>query len=103
MSVPSGYAFSMPISATFLPDFAMRAHVGSGQRQLDLSGRNLLGQVMHRIELRHRLLVGVGVALRRQRALADVDDEEGGVETAFDHLRQVHLRVEPLRVVLRPA
>jgi hypothetical protein len=33
-------------------------------------------------------------------ALADVDDEEGGVEAAFDHLGQVDLRVEPLGVVL---
>ena len=45
-------------------------HVGGGQRQLDLSGRDLLGQVMHRVELRHRLLVGAVVAFRRQRALA---------------------------------
>ena len=87
MSVPSEYAFSMPISATFFPDFAMRGDVGGGERELDLLRRDLLRQVMHRVELRDRLLVGAVVALRRQRPLADVDDEERGVEAAFLHLR----------------
>ena len=77
-------------------------HVGRGQRQLDLSGRDLLRQVMHGVELRDRLLVGAVVAFGRQRALADVDDEERGVEAAFLHLRQVDLRVEALGVVLLP-
>ena len=92
----------MPISATFLPDFAMRVHVGGGERELDLFRRDLLRQVMDRVELRDRLLVGAVVALRRQRSLADVDDEERGVEAALLHLREVDLRVEPLRVVLLP-
>jgi hypothetical protein len=60
MSVPSEYAFSMPISATFFPTSQCAAHRG-GQRQLDLIGRNLAGQVMHGVELRDRLLVGAVV------------------------------------------
>jgi len=35
----------------------------------------------------------------RQRALADVDDEERDVEAAFLHLRNVDLRRQPLRVI----
>ena len=92
----------MPISATFLPDFAMRGTSAAVSASSIWSGRDLLRQVMHRVELRDRLLVGVVVALRRQRPLADIDDEEGGVEAAFDHLRQVDLRLEALRVVLLP-
>ena len=75
-------------------------HIRGGERQPDLVRRDLFRQPVHRVELRHRLLVGAVVALRRQRALADVDDEEGGVEPAFDHLRHVDLRLEALRVVL---
>ncbi len=37
--------------------------IGGGQRQLDLVGRDLLGQQVDRVELRDRLLVGVVVAL----------------------------------------
>ena len=54
---------------------------------------------MNGIELRDRLLVGVVEAFRRERPLADVDDEEGGVEPAGDHLGQVDLVAEVLRVV----
>ncbi len=75
-------------------------HIRGGQRKADLFGRNLAGQVLDRVELRHRLLVGAVVTCGRQRALADIDDEEGSVEAAFDHLRQVDLGVEPLGVVL---
>ena len=85
-----------------LPRLRDARHIGGGERELDLIGRDLLRQVMHRVELRDRLLVGAVVALRRQRSLPDVDDEERGVEAAFLHLRQVDLRVEPLRVVLLP-
>jgi hypothetical protein len=52
--------------------------VGGRERELDLVGRDRLGQTMNRVELLDRLFVGVVVALGRQRTLADVDDEEGG-------------------------
>ena len=45
-------------------------HIGGRQRQFDLSGRDLLGQVMDRVELGHRLLVGAVIPFRRQRALS---------------------------------
>ena len=90
----------MPISATFLPDFAMRGTSAAVSASSICSGAISFGQVMHRVELRDRLLVGAVVAFGRQRPLADVDDEERGVEAALVHLRQVDLRVEPLRVVL---
>ena len=54
---------------------------------------------MHGIELRHGLLVGIVVASRRERPLADIDDEERRIQAAIAHLGQVDLRVEPLRVV----
>ena len=57
---------------------------------------------MHRLELGHRLLICIVVTLWRERALPDVDDEEGGVEAAFNHLGEIDLRVEALRVVLLP-
>ena len=38
---------------------------------------------MDRVELGDRLLVGLVVALGRQRPLADVDDEERRVEAAL--------------------
>ena len=73
--------------------------VGGGQRQLDLVGRDLFGQQMNGVELRDRLLVGVVVAFWGERALPDIDDEEGRIETARHHLRQVDLVAEVLRVV----
>ena len=79
------------------------ARVGGGQRQADLVRRDLLGQAVDRVELLDRRLVGAVVAGRRERiragALADVDDEEGGVEAALDHLGQVHLVAQVHRVV----
>ena len=87
------------MSATFLPVRGNAAHVGGGERELNLVGRDLLGQSMDGVELLDRLLVGVGVALRRQVTLPDVDDEEGGIEPTLDHLGQVDLRRQVLRVV----
>ncbi len=82
------------------------ADVGRGERQADLVGRDCLGEAVHGVELLDRRLVGALVAARLegirrglQRRLADVDDQEDGVEAAVDHLRQVDLGLEPLRVV----
>jgi hypothetical protein len=47
----------------------------------------------------HRRLVGAVVAFLGERSLADVDDEECGVEPAVEHLGQVDLILEPLRVI----
>ena len=46
----------MPMTATFLPLFAIARDVGGGQRELDLVRRDLLGQVMDRVELRDAAL-----------------------------------------------
>ena len=89
----------MPMSATFLPFRRDARHVGGRQGQLDLVGRDLLGQPMDGVELGDRLLVGLVVARWRELTLADIDDEERGVEAALDHLRQVDLRRQVLRVV----
>ena len=55
---------------------------------------------MDGVELLDRRFVGLVVRLGGQLALPDVHDEEGGVEAALLHLRQIDLRIEPLRVVL---
>ena len=75
------------------------ADVSGRQRKLNLAGRDLLGEPMDRVEFLARLLVGALVAFGSKRPLTDVDDEEGRVETALDHLGQVDLGVQPLRVV----
>ena len=73
--------------------------VGGGQREFDRVGRDLARQPVNGVELRLRLAVGVGVALRRQRPLADIDDEESRIEPASHHLRQVDLGRQVLGVV----
>ena len=54
---------------------------------------------MDGLELRDRLFVRVIVTLGREWTLTDVDDEEGRVEPALEHLRQVDLIAEVLGVV----
>ena len=54
---------------------------------------------MNSVELRHRLLVGIVISGRRQLALADVHDEENGIEPAADHLREIDLVAEVLGVI----
>ena len=82
------------------------AHVGRGQRQLDLVGRDLLGEPVDRVELLDGRPVGALVARRfecirilRLRGLADVNAEEHRGEAALEHLGQVHLSIEALGVV----
>jgi hypothetical protein len=85
----------------FLAAFRDAGHVRGGERELDLAWRDLLGQPMDGVELGDGGTVGVLESGRRQVSLADVDDEERDVETALLHLRQVHLRRQPHRVVAR--
>src|SRR5262249_28584622 len=73
--------------------------VAGRQRERDLVRRDLLGQAVHGVELCHRLAIRILVAGRRQVALADVGEEEGDVQAALRHLRQVHLRRQAQRVV----
>ena len=75
-------------------------HVLSRERQLDLIGRQHFRQAMNRFELLDRLPICVGVTLRSELTLPDINDEEGSVETALLHLRQVDLVAEVLRVVV---
>ncbi len=67
-----------------------------GVGQLDLLRAELLRQPVDRLELRHRVGLRLLVVLRRPLRLADVDDEEGGVEPALAHLGDVDLPLEPL-------
>jgi len=74
-------------------------NIGRRLRELDLLRRNLLGQPVDRVELRDRLPIGVGIAGWRQRPLRHLNHEEGDVETAVAHLRQVRLRHKTTGVV----
>ena len=75
-SSPSGVAVLDADERDLLAGLVDAADVGGGQRELDLVGRDLLGQQVDGVELRDRLLVGVVVAFGRQRSLSDIDDEE---------------------------
>ncbi len=91
----------MPMSATLRPDFAIaRTSAAVSARPIRV-GRDLLREAVNGVELLDRLRVGPVVALGRERPLPDVDDEEGGVETALFHLGKVDLGVEALGVVAR--
>jgi hypothetical protein len=72
---------------------------GRRQCQAHVVGRNLFREAMNGVELGDRLLVRVIVTFRRQRALADEDDHERDIHSAFDHLRQIDLRRQPHFVV----
>ena len=69
------------------------------QRQPDLVRRNVFRQAMNRVEFGDGLPVGIVVAFRRERPLADVDDHEGDIHVALDHLRQINLRRQTHRVI----
>jgi hypothetical protein len=90
------------MSATFCACGIDAPYVPGSQRQLDLTRRERLCQPVDRFELFHRCRVGGVESLWRQVSLSDVDDEEGRVEPALFHLRQVDLRVQILCVVERP-
>ena len=97
--VPEGVAVFHADERDLLAGLADPPDVGGGERQLDLVGRDLLGETMDRVEFRDCLLVSAVVALGGERTLPDVDDEERRVEAAGSHLRQVDLIAEILRVV----
>ena len=73
--------------------------VGGRQGEAHVVGRDLFGEAMHGVELGDRLAVGAVKAFRRERALADVDDHERDIHSAFDHFRQIDLRGEAHLVV----
>ena len=72
-----------------------------GEHFIDVGDRTLQAVPTPGHTAGHQSLVVevAAVAILRQRTLSDVDNEEGRVEAAFLHLGQIHLRVEPLRVV----
>ena len=54
---------------------------------------------MDRVKLGNRLVVRVVITFGTQGPLANVNDHEGHIHSAFDHLRQVDLRREAHRVI----
>ena len=82
------------------------ANVGGGERELDLARRDLAGKALDGVEFLNRELVGALVTgsgerirILRLPCLADVDAEEQRVEAAVDHIRQIELGFETLRVI----
>ena len=59
--------------------------------QFDQVGVHLLGHAVNGVELGHGVGPGLRVVLRRSLGLADVDDEETGIQAAGAHLLQIHL------------
>ena len=96
----------MPITATFLPLFAIRVTSAAVSASSISFGAISSVRWCTASNFADRRLVGAVVARRlkcvghlRRVRLADVDDHERDVEAAFLHLRQVHLVGQPHRVV----
>ena len=82
------------------------AYIGDIERQLDFVRCDLATEAMDRVKFLNRGLVGAFVArgferirILRFSRLADINTKEKSVEAASDHIRQVKLGLESLRVV----